>query len=436
MNLHSQPIESLKGEIICPGDKSISQRILIIGSLLNSDIQVRGFLNANDPNSTLNALNEIGASIEKVDDRVYLKKRSIPFITPKKELDLGNSGTGLRLMLGLISGLGINANMTGDSSLSKRPMNRIITPLKEMGASILSNNGRLPIKIRKSKIVENYDYQMPIASAQVKSCLILAALASRTNINLIEPKVTRDHTERIIEYFDGKINYGQDSKEIKFSFKELKPKSSYNIVGDISSASFVIIATIISQNSEVLIKNVGLNDTRSGLLKVLSLMGAHIEVLNKRVECNENVGDIYVKSSSLKGINIPKEMIPNIIDEIPILSIAASFAFGKTSITNASELRVKESDRLNAISEGLTKIGAEHKMFEDGISINGSLDTIHSSVKINSYDDHRIAMSFLVAGMRSNNGIKVENCKNIETSFPNFKEIMNSLGANIVDEKN
>jgi len=436
LNLHSQPIESLKGEIICPGDKSISQRILIIGSLLNSDIQVKGFLNANDPNSTLNALNEIGASIEKVEDRVYLKKRSIPFITPKKELYLGNSGTGLRLMIGLISGLGINANMTGDSSLSKRPMNRIITPLKEMGASILSNNGRLPIKIRKSKIVENYDYQMPIASAQVKSCLILAALASRTNINLIEPKVTRDHTERIIEYFDGKINYGQDSKEIKFSFKELKPKSSYNIVGDISSASFVIIATIISQNSEVLIKNVGLNDTRSGLLKVLSLMGAHIEVLNKRVECNENVGDIYVKSSSLKGINIPKEMIPNIIDEIPILSIAASFAFGKTSITNASELRVKESDRLNAISEGLTKIGAEHKMFEDGISINGSLDTIHSSVKINSYDDHRIAMSFLVAGMRSNNGIKVENCKNIETSFPNFKEIMNSLGANIVDEKN
>ena len=436
MNLHSQPIESLKGEIICPGDKSISQRILIIGSLLNSDIQVKGFLNANDPNSTLNALNEIGASIEKVEDRVYLKKRSIPFITPKKELYLGNSGTGLRLMIGLITGLGINANMTGDSSLSKRPMNRIITPLKEMGASILSNNGRLPIKIRKSKIVENYDYQMPIASAQVKSCLILAALASRTNINLIEPKVTRDHTERIIEYFDGKINYGQDSKEIKFSFKELKPKSSYNIVGDISSASFVIIATIISQNSEVLIKNVGLNDTRSGLLKVLSLMGAHIEVLNKRVECNENVGDIYVKSSSLKGINIPKEMIPNIIDEIPILSIAASFAFGKTSITNASELRVKESDRLNAISEGLTKIGAEHKMFEDGISINGSLDTIHSSVKINSYDDHRIAMSFLVAGMRSNNGIKVENCKNIETSFPNFKEIMNSLGANIVDEKN
>ena len=436
MNLHSQPVESLKGEIICPGDKSISQRILIIGSLLNSDIQVKGFLNANDPNSTLNALNEIGASIEKVEDRVYLKKRSIPFITPKKELDLGNSGTGLRLMLGLISGLGINANMTGDSSLSKRPMNRIITPLKEMGASILSNNGRLPIRIRTSKIVENYDYQMPIASAQVKSCLILAALASRTNINLIEPKVTRDHTERIIEYFDGKINYGQDSKEIKFSFKELKPKSSYNIVGDISSASFVIIATIISQNSEVLIKNVGLNDTRSGLLKVLSLMGAHIEVLNKRVECNENVGDIYVKSSSLKGINIPKEMIPNIIDEIPILSIAASFALGTTSITNASELRVKESDRLNAISEGLTKIGAEHKMFEDAISINGSLDRIRSSVKINSYDDHRIAMSFLVAGMRSNNGIKVENCKNIETSFPNFKEIMNSLGANIVDEKN
>ena len=434
MNLHSQPIESLKGEIICPGDKSISQRILIIGSLLNSDIQVKGFLNANDPNSTLNALNEIGASIEKVEDRVYLKKRSIPFITPKKELDLGNSGTGLRLMLGLISGLGINANMTGDSSLSKRPMNRVITPLKDMGASILSNNGRLPIKIRTGNIVENYDYQMPIASAQVKSCLILAALASRTNINLIEPKVTRDHTERIIEYFDGKINYGQDSKEIKFSFKELKPKSSYNIVGDISSASFVIIATIISQNSEVLIKNVGLNDTRSGLLKVLSLMGAHIEVLNKRVECNENVGDIYVKSSSLKGINIPKEMIPNIIDEIPILSIAASFALGTTSITNASELRVKESDRLNAISEGLTKIGAEHKMFEDGISIYGSLDSIHSSIKINSYDDHRIAMSFLVAGIRSNNGIKVENCKNIETSFPNFKELMNSLGANIVDE--
>ena len=434
MNLYSHPIETLKGEIICPGDKSISQRILIIGSLLNSDILVKGFLNANDPNSTLNALNEIGASIEKVENRVYLKKRSIPFFTPKKDLDLGNSGTGLRLMLGLISGLGINANMTGDISLSKRPMNRVITPLKEMGANISSNNGKLPIKISTGKIVENYDYQMPIASAQVKSCLILAALASRTNIKIHEPKVTRDHTERIIEYFDGKINYGQESREIKFSFQELKPSSSYNIVGDISSASFVIVATVISQKSEVLIKNVGLNNTRSGLIKVLSLMGAHIEVQNRRVECNENVGDIFVKSSTLKGINIPEEIIPNIIDEIPILSIAASFALGTTNITNASELRVKESDRLNAISEGLTKIGAEHKLFEDGISIYGSLDTICSSIKINSYGDHRIAMSFLVAGIRSNNGIKVENCKNIETSFPHFKETMNLLGANIIEE--
>ena len=231
-----------------------------------------------------------------------------------------------------------------------------------------------------------------------------------------------------------KINYGQESREINFSFQELKPTSSYNIVGDISSASFVIVAAVISQKSEVLIKNVGLNNTRSGLIKVLSLMGAHIKVQNRRVECNEKVGDIFVKSSTLKGINIPEEIIPNIIDEIPILSIAASFALGTTNITNASELRFKESDRLNAISEGLTKIGAEHKLFEDGISIYGSLDKICSSIKINSYGDHRIAMSFLVAGIRSNNGIKVENCKNIETSFPNFKETMNSLGANIIEE--
>jgi 3-phosphoshikimate 1-carboxyvinyltransferase len=436
LNLVSQEIQSMSGEILCPGDKSISQRILIIGSLLNCAMEIDGFLDSEDPNSTLRALNEIGASIKKERNKVFLTKRNISFHEPSNDLDLGNSGTGARLILGLIAGLALKSKIVGDSSLSNRPMLRVIKPLIDMGASIESSNGTLPIHTLDSKISNNYKYDMPIASAQVKSCLLLAALASKNNISITEPKITRDHTERMIDYFGGDISFGkkENTGEVQLKFNKLLPKSYYTVPGDFSSAAFIIVASLISCQSEVLIKNVGLNKTRCGLIEILKLMGANINIQNQKTKSNEPVGDILVKSSDLIGIDVPENIIPNIIDEIPILSIAAAFADGITKITNASELRVKESDRLNAISKGLSKLNIRHEIFNDGIEITGTKEKIYSDDMIDSFDDHRIAMSFLIAGIRSKNGISVMNCKNIETSFPNFKNIMNSLGMKI-DEK-
>ena len=433
MNLISHQINSLSGEVTCPGDKSISQRILIISFLLNSRIEIKGFLEAEDPNSTLMALNGIGAFIQKDDGLIYSNKRDEYFKSPTKDLNLGNSGTGMRLILGLISGLGINATLVGDQSLTNRPMSRVIDPLSAMGVEIESNDGMAPIKILGGNICNNFEYEMPIASAQVKSCLILAALASNKTISISEPKTTRDHTERMIEYFKGDIKYGNDENKglIKLNNKNLIPRESYDIVGDFSSASFIIVAALISPESEVIIKNVGLNPTRNGLLKVLALMGADIEIKNVKNICNEESGDILVRSSNLNGVDIPEDIIPNIIDEIPILSIAAAFAEGTTNINNAAELRVKESDRINAIAEGLKKLNINHEVFDDGLSITGTNSFVDINEEINSFDDHRIAMSFLIAGIRSKNGIRVKNCKNIETSFPHFKDIMNSLGMKI-----
>ena len=436
MNLISQKSSSLSGVVVCPGDKSISQRIIIIGSLLNCEMEINGFLNAKDPISTINALNDLGASILFDQKQVILKKRKIPFKDPSVDLNFGNSGTGSRLMLGLISGLGLKSTLIGDKSLSKRPMNRVIKPLLEMGAEIESSKGMLPITTTGSKIKDNFEYKMPIASAQVKSCLLISALASKKNIKIIEPKITRDHTERMIENFGGEIIYGNNLNPglIHLKSSKIRSKDQYNVPGDFSSAAFVIIATIISKNSETIIKNVGLNKTRNGLLKVLNLMGADVKIKNKKIISNEEVGDIIVKSSNLIGVDVPEDIIPNIIDEIPILSIAASFANGITKIKNAAELRVKESDRLDAISQGLSKLNIQHDMFDDGISIIGTAEDVICEDVIDSFEDHRIAMSFLVSGIRSKNFVCVKNCENIETSFPNFTKTMNLLGMRIYEQ--
>ena len=316
-------------------------------------------------------------------------------------------------------------------------MARVIKPLLGMGAAIESKEEKLPITTSACNLSDHYEYEMPLASAQVKSCLLLAALSSKNDIIITEPKVTRDHTERMIELFGGNISYCNEEGlgQIKLKYRDLSPRDHYIVPGDFSSASFIIVASILANNSEVLIKNVGLNKTRCGLIEILLLMGANIDIKNKKLLSNEEVGDIMIKSSTLKGIDVPENIIPNIIDEIPILSIAAAFAIGKTTIKNAAELRVKESDRLNAISNGLSKLKINHEVFNDGISITGTKDKIKCDESIDSFNDHRIAMSFLISGIRSKDGITVQNCKNIETSFPEFKDIMNSLGMNI-NEKN
>ena len=436
MNITSTPNCSMHGVANCPGDKSISQRVLMIASLINDQMKIRGFLHANDPLCTLSSLNQIGANIE-IDKNgiIRIKKRNKPFLKSKKPLDLGNSGTGLRLMLGMTSGLGLELSFQGDKSLSSRPMGRVIKPLIKMGVNMESLNEMLPIKIFPSKLKRSFIYELPIASAQVKSCILLAGLASGNSVTVIEPIQSRDHTERMLKNFGVKLEINSiDGKNvIHLNEGSSLHAKDYQVVGDISSASFLIVGALISKSKKLKILDVGMNPTRTGILKVLDQMGANIDITNLRVESGEPLADIVVHESQLKGVELRGSIIPNIIDEIPIISIAAAFAEGETIIRDASELRVKESDRLRAISAGFNKLGVKYENFDDGIKIYGNPASLVLSnpISIDSYDDHRIAMSFLIAGLKCNKPITVTKCMNIFTSFPNFIELTSSLGYQI-----
>ena len=423
--------------ITCPGDKSISQRVLMLGALMNSDMQIKGFLRGEDPLSTMRALNQMGAEIEILDDAlIQIKKKSESFHEPSSPLDLGNSGTGLRLMLGMVAGLGMKATFCGDSSLSSRPMRRVIDPLVDMGANIHSEQGMLPISLHASTLSDHFIYELPVASAQVKSCILLAGLASKRQVTIIEPVQTRDHTERMLQNFGAQILVqSEDGKNIisldgRGSFLKAK---DYHVVGDISSAAFLIVGCLISNSEQLTICDVGMNPSRIGILSVLKEMGAQIEITNSSIESGEPIADLLVLPSKLKGVHLKGPIIPNIIDEIPILAIAAAFADGETWIQDAAELRVKESDRLSAISQGLSQLGVTHENFDDGIKIHGSPAPLHLEhpIEIDSFHDHRIAMSFLMAGLNCNQPVTVTQCDNIFTSFPNFLEVTSSLGFNI-----
>ncbi|MDP5038031.1 MAG: 3-phosphoshikimate 1-carboxyvinyltransferase [SAR86 cluster bacterium] len=427
---------SLEGMITCPGDKSISQRVLMLGALMNSDMQIKGFLRGEDPLSTMRALNQMGAEIEILDDAlIQIKKKSESFHEPSSPLDLGNSGTGLRLMLGMVAGLGMKATFCGDSSLSSRPMRRVIDPLVDMGANIHSEQGMLPISLHASTLSDHFIYELPVASAQVKSCILLAGLASKRQVTIIEPVQTRDHTERMLQNFGAQILVeSEDGKNI-ISLDGRGPLKAkdYHVVGDISSAAFLIVGCLISNSEQLTICSVGMNPSRIGILSVLKEMGAQIEITNSSIESGEPIADLLVLPSKLKGVHLKGPIIPNIIDEIPILAIAAAFADGETWIQDAAELRVKESDRLSAISQGLFQLGVTHENFDDGIKIHGSPVPLHLEhpIEIDSFHDHRIAMSFLMAGLNCNQPVTVTQCDNIFTSFPNFLEVTSSLGFNI-----
>ena len=433
MNLTTSINSQIFGTVQCPGDKSISQRVLMIGALMNQEMTVDGFLHGEDPLSTMNALNQIGSDIT-IDENglVNLHKRKYIFQSCDAPLDLGNSGTGLRLMLGLTSGIGLNLSFCGDESLSSRPMSRVINPLTEMGASIESSNGKLPISILPTSLQKQYTYELPVASAQVKSSILLAALASGTGVEIIEPIQTRDHTERMLKNFGANLKITTEGSKniIQLSPSNNLHAKTYTVVGDISSAAFLIVAALISDSPRLEITNVGMNPSRTGVLQALQNMGADIEVRNQRLESGEPCADLLIKKSVLKGVELSGDIIPNIIDEIPIISIAAAFAEGETIIRDAEELRVKESDRLKAVSDGFTRLGIAHKNFEDGMSIMGSPNAllIEQPISIESHEDHRIAMSFLIAGLKCSKPITVKDCKNIFTSFPDFIELISSIG--------
>ena len=432
MNLIASPATKIHGDIICPPDKSITQRALLLGALQNKDFKITRPLLGADPLSTANALKELGANID-ISDVIVFSENNQGLSGSSNPLDLGNSGTGLRLLMGMVAGLNIDAIFTGDASLSSRPMKRIIDPLSNFGAVFQHNGFVLPIQIVTSSLQPKFSYTMPVASAQVKSSILLAALAAGSEVTIHEAIQTRNHTEIMLKDFGVKIEVHESRKgnDIFLPRNQNLQKKEYDVAGDISSAAFLIAAALLAQDSHLIIKNVGLNPSRVGFLDVIQAMNANITISDRVVINGEPRGNIIVKSSELKGIDLGGRIIPNIIDEIPILSVIAAFAEGKTTIQNAKELRVKESDRIMAVVEGLENLGVRVDEFEDGLTVYGKNINKKENIEINSYHDHRIAMSFLISSLGIGKQVKVLNAENISTSFPDFIELMGFLGFSI-----
>ena len=429
MHLKLSKSKNLKGQVTIPGDKSISHRSIILSSLAEGTSEISGFLKGEDCLATLDSFKKMGVKIEEEDEKISVHGVGLHGLKkPTENLYLGNSGTSMRLLAGLLSGQKFSTVLTGDSSLSSRPMKRILEPLKEMGASISASANTAPLSIKPSNKLNGISYELPIASAQVKSCILLAGLYADSNTQVIESYLTRDHTEKMFKKFGIEIDesYKDSKKIIKISPPRKLNPSTLNIPGDFSSASFFIVAGLIIPNSEITLKNVGINSSRTALIKVLTQMGANIKIKNIKDEY-EKTADIEIKTSNLKAIVLDEELIPNLIDELPILFIAASFARGKTIIRGVEELRTKESDRLEAMSNSLRVIGVESKSYSDGIDITGK-SSLKSSVTIDSFGDHRIAMASSIACSMLEGENIIKNVENIQTSFPNFIETCGSLG--------
>ena len=429
MHLKLSKSKNLKGQVTIPGDKSISHRSIILSSLAEGTSEISGFLKGEDCLATLDSFKKMGVKIEEEDEKISVHGVGLHGLKkPTENLYLGNSGTSMRLLAGLLSGQKFSTVLTGDSSLSSRPMKRILEPLKEMGASITASTNTAPLSIKPSNKLNGISYELPIASAQVKSCILLAGLYADSNTQVIESYLTRDHTEKMFKKFGIEIDesYKDSKKIIKISPPRKLNPSTLNIPGDFSSASFFIVAGLIIPNSEITLKNVGINSSRTALIKVLIQMGANIKIKNIKDDY-EKTADIEIKTSNLKAIVLDEELIPNLIDELPILFIAASFARGKTIIRGVEELRTKESDRLEAMSNSLRVLGVESKSYSDGIDITGK-SSLKSSVIIDSFGDHRIAMASSIACSMLEGENIIKNVENIQTSFPNFIETCGSLG--------
>ena len=431
-NLKVNPlIGPLTGEITIPSDKSISHRSIIIGALTNGKVKISNFSSCADCHSTLNIFKNLGLDVDFIDDKTLIINSKQGLIKPDCPLDCGNSGTSMRLIAGILSGQKFNSELIGDISLSKRPMKRIIEPLSLMGAKIESDENKAPLKIKGSKLT-GISYESKIASAQVKSSILLAGLFASGETTVIEPYLSRNHSELMLEYFDSDIKaYNLDNKfytKIRSSF--LMPKDLF-IPGDISSSAFFLVASSIVKGSDVIIKNVGLNPTRTGIIDVMKQMNADIEILDYKVVNNEPIGDIRVKySPDLKGIEIKGEIIPRLIDEIPVIVVLALCADGKTVIKDASDLKNKESDRINSLCFELNKTGADIIPTDDGFIINSNgKKQLKGGAELNCYHDHRLIMSFYVASLVSKNANIINDFNWVNTSFPEFLELFGMLGA-------
>ena len=442
MNLTVKPGQALKGKVVIPGDKSISHRSIMCAALAEGNSVIRGFLKGDDCLATLNAFSKMGVNVDHHDNEIVVHGVGLRGLKkPDSDIYLGNSGTSIRLMSGLLCGQSFSSTLKGDASLSSRPMERIVTPLTAMGANISSSKGGIPpLEINPSERLKAFSYELPIASAQVKSCLMFAGLYVDGAVVIKEKIQTRDHTELMFKKFG--INVFIEESEGLKEIRVLPPKSmdaaEINIPGDFSSAAFFVLAALITPGSDLTLMNIGINKTRIALLEALKEMGADIKLSNVINEY-EPCADISIKASKLKGITLNPKLIPNLIDELPVLFIAASLAEGQTIIRGAEELREKESDRLEAMSNSLKMLRVKFKMYDDGIDIQGLNQEVHTSnsgmpfmaSRINSFGDHRIAMTSAIACTRANDRSFIEDTENVTTSFPNFLEICEEVGLDI-----
>ncbi|MFM5917754.1 MAG: 3-phosphoshikimate 1-carboxyvinyltransferase [Novosphingobium sp.] len=431
------PAGPLRGRIRVPGDKSISHRSIMLGALAVGETRVSGLLEGEDVLATAAAMRAMGASVEKLASGEW-SVHGVgvgALLQPQAPLDMGNSGTSTRLLMGVVASHEISAQFIGDASLSSRPMGRVIEPLSRMGAAFeASEGGRLPLTLRGAWPAVPIEYRLPVASAQVKSAVLLAGLNTAGITTVIEPVPTRDHSERMLRGFGADLTVEELNGERVIRIRgeaDLTPQT-IEVPGDPSSAAFFIVAALVVPGSELMIENVGLNPTRAGIVTVLRQMGGSIEELNRRDVGGEPVADLLVKHSALKGMEVDPAIAPSMIDEFPVLFVAASLAEGTTVTSGLDELRVKESDRLSAMAAALTGAGARITEQEDGLTIEGSGGEPlrgTSNSRTRTHLDHRIAMSMAVAGLASRDGVEVDDTRPIATSFPQFEALLDGLAA-------
>lgn len=428
-----EPGGALRGELRVPGDKSISHRSIMLGSLAEGTTEVTGFLEGEDALATLQAFRDMGVNIEGPDNgRVTIHGVGMRGLkTPAGPLNMGNSGTSMRLLCGLLSGQLFNTSLTGDGSLSGRPMRRVTEPLAEMGAVIgTTETGTAPLNVCGDQPLRGIRFDMPVASAQVKSCLLLAGLYAKGRTCVIEPAPTRDHTERMLTGFGYAVERIGAMACVEGGGKLIA--TPVEVPADISSAAFFMVGASISEGSDIVLQHVGVNPTRIGVINILRQMGADITLSNEREVGGEPVADIRVRSAPLKGIVIPEDQVPLAIDEFPVLFVAAACAEGETVLTGAKELRVKESDRIQVMADGLHILGVDARPTEDGMVIQGGgVGCQLGSGRVESHDDHRIAMAFSMAALRASGPVVINNCANVNTSFPGFVESAQKVGLKI-----
>jgi len=416
-------VNSIKGQIKIPGDKSISHRSAIISSLTSDKVVIKNYLFSEDCIRTIEVLKMLGVGIEKFESNLVIHGKGINKLKePDDILYVGNSGTTIRLLSGILCATDFLSILSGDKSINNRPMDRIINPLREMGAGVFGkdNNKKAPIVIFGNRsILKGKKFNINVSSAQVKSCLMLAGLFADGETEIIQPQISRDHTERMLEYFGADISYDGKNTKIK-STKTLKGKNIY-VPGDISSAAYFIVASLILKGSKILIKGLGINSTRNYILTALKNMGAKIEIKNERIINNEPVADLESSFSKLKAITVESKFIPNIIDEIPILCVAAAFAEGKTMIKGIGELRFKESDRISSITTQFSKLGVDIEAKDDDLIIRGSKDLKIGEGSLECSGDHRIAMALAILSLKTKGKVKILDSECISTSFPSFK---------------